>query len=447
MLWGGQVAHAQLPLPEPQQPVRLVVKRTSWRAPASGLDISAHLARELERAGFKIVEDPDDRRAWTFTSDLREIAGRSYSRGSSTQAENGITTDIDCRLQLTDSMGVEVWSQVISSRLGQIVTTLDVANRDVTDALYAVATGGLTTNFWFRYLADHLMVRFGRADELDVLIRAFDSSFVSPDVVNRLQEIDGAASVLLQKLRDTDVFTREAASRALGFIGDDSAIPHLERFATADRGGQAAAYQAIRQIHERTHYGPERELDVVLRELNLSSDIPGVVKRLHGIDGVAGLLAERLRSASPAVRRGAAMALAHIGGDRSIPDLEHLAATDSGSQPVALASIQQIRARVSVPEIELGVFWVERREGVMVDLRLIALASATEAEDALLRLSRGEPFAEVASLLSRHPTKVMGGKLGQFKVSDLSDHIRRAVEHLAIGQHSTPVPYKWNSSR
>ena len=80
-------------------------------------------------------------------------------------------------------------------------------------------------------------------------------------------------------------------------------------------------------------------------------------------------------------------------------------------------------------------------QGMIVEYKVsdIAVASEAEAQAALARIKKGEPFDKVAKSVSLAPNKVQGGAVGWIQPGQVSPQLASALTTLAKGQVS-PAP-------
>jgi peptidyl-prolyl cis-trans isomerase C len=77
-------------------------------------------------------------------------------------------------------------------------------------------------------------------------------------------------------------------------------------------------------------------------------------------------------------------------------------------------------------------------DGMMVEYKVsdIAIATEADAQAALSRLKKGEPFDKVAKSISLAPNKVQGGAVGWVQAGQLAPQISAVLLNLAKGQVS-----------
>lgn len=76
--------------------------------------------------------------------------------------------------------------------------------------------------------------------------------------------------------------------------------------------------------------------------------------------------------------------------------------------------------------------------GMMVEYKVsdIAIATEADAQAALSRIKKGEPFDKVAKSVSLAPNKVQGGAVGWVQTGQLAPQISAVLLNLAKGQVS-----------
>ena len=76
--------------------------------------------------------------------------------------------------------------------------------------------------------------------------------------------------------------------------------------------------------------------------------------------------------------------------------------------------------------------------GMMVEYKVsdIAIATEADAQAALSRIKKGEPFDKVAKSISLAPNKVQGGAVGWVQAGQLAPQISAVLLNLAKGQVS-----------
>src|SRR5580692_4232599 len=103
------------------------------------------------------------------------------------------------------------------------------------------------------------------------------------------------------------------------------------------------------------------------------------------------------------------------------------------SAPVCVAAIL-----VSILSAACGILRAQSSPST-VNLRIIVVASATDADHILQRLKAGEDFATLAREASIDPTASDGGSMGAVDLAALRSELRDAVKGLAAGQISNVV--------
>jgi parvulin-like peptidyl-prolyl isomerase len=74
-----------------------------------------------------------------------------------------------------------------------------------------------------------------------------------------------------------------------------------------------------------------------------------------------------------------------------------------------------------------------------ISVRHILVRHSYEAEDLLLKINKGEDFAQLASKWSLCASRSQGGDLGRVALHRLSDEFADAARKLEIGEISKPV--------
>src|SRR5215472_1454193 len=74
--------------------------------------------------------------------------------------------------------------------------------------------------------------------------------------------------------------------------------------------------------------------------------------------------------------------------------------------------------------VGLRQLWAQETSGVRVSLQVIVVDTESKAREALERLKRGGPFADVAKEMSIDPNASSGGYVGEADVSSLRPEVR-----------------------
>jgi tetratricopeptide (TPR) repeat protein len=82
---------------------------------------------------------------------------------------------------------------------------------------------------------------------------------------------------------------------------------------------------------------------------------------------------------------------------------------------------------------EFTILRLVSRSDDKVQLAIIVVDAEATARSILARLKAGEPFAQLATELSLHPTRMRGGDLGEMVLADLREEFRAALNGLPIG--------------
>ncbi|WP_255531222.1 peptidyl-prolyl cis-trans isomerase [Polynucleobacter sp. UK-Gri1-W3] len=80
-------------------------------------------------------------------------------------------------------------------------------------------------------------------------------------------------------------------------------------------------------------------------------------------------------------------------------------------------------------------------QGMITEYKVsdIAVASEADAQAALARIKKGEPFDKVAKSVSLAPNKVQGGAVGWVQASQVSPQLASALTSLPKGQVTAPI--------
>jgi tetratricopeptide (TPR) repeat protein len=99
-----------------------------------------------------------------------------------------------------------------------------------------------------------------------------------------------------------------------------------------------------------------------------------------------------------------------------------------------LATVLMTVAVVGAPLLQPYRLWSQDTSSASVDLRIIVVNSATEAQGILDRLKKGEDFAALAKEKSVDATSADGGDMGKVDPATLRSELRDALQGIAPGQ-------------
>jgi peptidyl-prolyl cis-trans isomerase SurA len=207
----------------------------------------------------------------------------------------------------------------------------------------------------------------------------------------------------------------------------------------------------------------EEEITDMKRQARQRYSGPELDQRLRQIDYMGlNRMVERKLQLQIAKRRGIKITDEEV--KESIVRLRRMGETPDENDPKDMAAIkdqliairlinQQVRSGLIVSDDEMRRFYEQHRERFLLpgEVRLSQILIALGSSSGLLSvreraaqvydlLKKGERFEELALRYSEGPEGRRGGSLGYVRLGDTLPQIQKAIEGLAPGQVSEPIP-------
>jgi hypothetical protein len=292
--------------------IKLEVSATTWREGEEPFDIYGAIEENLVNAGIAVVSVVGEPYDATLYVAYEETKGGEYSGGE-------FGTNINCEIQLRDNSGTLLFERTIVASTSYFV---------IGKTLYYDAITNFLDKVYFKYLASMVAAGFGFGDEVTVLISALEdeSEDVRSDAAKALGDIGDISAVepLSQVLlEDEEYSVRGAAAQALGEIGDPSAIDSLNQSLLGDENSsvRSAVTKALAAI------GDTGAVETLCEALITDEDefVRSEIAIALGVIGDEGAVETLIQALSTDeywyVRSSAAKSLGEIGDARAVETL------------------------------------------------------------------------------------------------------------------------------
>lgn len=282
--------------------IKLEINTSSWNKWRKPYDIERTIKKKLKGVGFQVV----DSNASVYDARLKvmhsEEKGKIYTikpnlsrLGSPSKLDVQGTlygTFITCQIELQSIAGKALFSKTIT---GGTDSNFKIEGNSISsEYCYELAVQSFEGQFYYKYLGEVLATRFGKGDEISILLSAFD---------------------------DADhVSTKNEIVELLGDLGDVKAVEPLVAVLLKDRNGYTRAYAA----YALGRIGDAGAVDALLSVLNDPDVRLSAISALGRIGDVRAVepLISALKVNNPRVRKRAANALGEIGDARAIEPLK-----------------------------------------------------------------------------------------------------------------------------
>lgn len=281
--------------------IKLEINTSSWNKWRKPYDIERTIKKKLKGVGFQVVGS----NASVYDARLKvmysEGKGKLYiiqpnlSRlGSPSKLDVQGTlygTLITCQIELQSIDGKALFSKTIT---GGTDSNFKIEGNSISsEYCYELAVQSFEGQFYYKYLCELLATRFGKGDEISILLSAFDdadhvSTSTKNEIVKDLGDVKAIEPLVAVLLKDLNGFTRAYAAYTLGRIGDAEAVDALLSVLN-DPDVRLSAISALGRI------GDVRAVEPLISALKVNN---------------------------PRVRKRAANALGEIGDERAIEPLK-----------------------------------------------------------------------------------------------------------------------------